>query len=132
MTNATELRPDCNTPLTPEQLMQMDGKPIWIEHDEDPKYDHVWMIWNNEIGMQHNLAGYNIFWRAYAFPPARIDREAWTAEWKDHYKSGVHAGTGAVCSSCDVWNERKTHICPFCGKAMDEDGLAMLKKRLRG
>ena len=89
MKNATEMRPDCNTadhfvdttkmvPLSPEQLREMDGKPIWIEHDEDPKYNHVWMIWNNEIGMRHNLAGYNIFWRAYAYPHAHINREAWT------------------------------------------------------
>lgn len=64
-------------PLTPEQLMEMDGRPIWIEHDADPKYNHVWMIWNNAIGMRHNLAGYNIFWRAYAYPSAHIAREAW-------------------------------------------------------
>lgn len=58
-----------NAPLTPEQLRDMDGKPIWIEHDEDPQYNHVWMIWNNEIGFRHDLAGYNIFWRAYRYSP---------------------------------------------------------------
>lgn len=57
-----------NEPLTPEQLREMDGKPVWIEHDEDPQYNHVWMIWNNEIGFRHDLAGYNIFWRAYRYP----------------------------------------------------------------
>lgn len=61
-----------------------------------------------------------------------IDPEAWTAEWENHYRSGVHAGTGAVCSSCDVWNGRKAHFCPFCGKAMTPEALAMLEKRLRG
>lgn len=74
---------------------------------------------------------YGKTWLAYAYPPAHIDREAWTSEWKDHYKSGASAGTGYVCSSCDMWNGRKSHICPSCGKAMDEDGLAMLEKRLR-
>lgn len=63
---------------------------------------------------------------------AHIDLEAWTAEWENHYRSGVHAGTGAVCSSCDVWNGRKAHFCPFCGKAMTPEALAMLEKRLRG
>lgn len=57
-----------NEPLTPEELREMDGKPVWIEHDEDPQYNHVWMIWNNEIGFRHDLAGYNIFWRAYRYP----------------------------------------------------------------
>ena len=69
---AVEFQPtitSSNEPLTPEQLRDMDGKPIWIEHDEDPQYNHVWMIWNNEIGFRHDLAGYNIFWRAYRYPP---------------------------------------------------------------
>ena len=57
-----------NEPLTPEELREMDGNPVWIEHDEDPQYNHVWMIWNNEIGFRHDLAGYNIFWRAYRYP----------------------------------------------------------------
>lgn len=118
-------------PLTLDQLREMDGKPVWAECIKkwgiaDAKED---VIAFPGFGVLHfRTAGKSV----YAYPPAHIDREAWKAEWKNHYKSGVHAGTGAVCSSCDVWNDRKTHICPFCGKAMDEDGLAMLEKRLRG
>lgn len=66
--NMSTLPQPGNEPLTPEQLREMDGKPVWIEHDEDPQYNHVWMIWNNEIGFRHDLAGYNIFWRAYRYP----------------------------------------------------------------
>lgn len=65
---ATTFPQPSNEPLTPEELREMDGKPVWIEHDEDPQYNHVWMIWNNEIGFRHDLAGYNIFWRAYRYP----------------------------------------------------------------
>lgn len=66
----------------------------------------------------------------FADSPTHIDRETLAAEWKDSYKSGVHAGDGYVCSFCDMWSGRKSHICPNCGKAMDEYGLAMLEKRL--
>ena len=124
-----------NEPLTLEQLREMDGQPVWIVRLEDNL--GWWAIVrlrndraNTDYGAYFMISDYGKAWIAYAYHPGHIDRETWTAEWKDHYKSGVHAGTGAICSSCDVWNERKTHICPFCGKAMDEDGFAMLEKRM--
>lgn len=135
-----------NEPLTLEQLRKMDGQPVWCEWllpEDRAVEDGKWfiVIVGEKTGLEIKrptdygdyflkIEDYGKTWLAYAYSPARIDREAWTAEWKDHYKSGVHAGTGAICSSCDVWNERKTHICPFCGKAMDEDGFAMLEKRM--
>lgn len=115
------------SPMTPEQLLEMDGKPIWIEHAADPKYNHVWMIWNNEIGMRHNLAGYNIFWRAYAYPPSHIDREAWKeCPWckseytiiDDDFGQPVHPKMIKFC-----WN---------CGRPLTEEAWAELEKRLRG
>lgn len=151
MENATEMRPDCNTsdhfvdttkmvPLSPEQLREMDGKPIWIEHDEDPKYNHVWMIWNNEIGMRHNLAGYNIFWRAYAYPHARINREAWEpctvcGERKcDNCLFGDYLSYMEPCRSCQDASEWKPtqKFCGECGRPLTEEAWAELEKRLRG
>lgn len=75
---------------------------------------------------------YGKTWIAYAYPPAHIDREAWTAEWKDHYRSGIKVGSGFVCSSCDMWNGEQSDICPYCGRAMSEHGFSKLEKRLRG
>ena len=125
-------------PLTLEQLREMDGRPVRMEDLTGGTLWNQWIIFERHTddgfiprgGGYFGCDSYGVKWLAYAYPPAHIDRDAWTAEWKDHYKSGVHAGTGAICSSCDVWNERKTHICPFCGKAMDEDGFAMLEKRM--
>ena len=124
-------------PLTLEQLRRMEcPTPVWaeVEGKTIEGWDSYWCLCHRgrvlapgHIMMYADSVDGVAF---YAYPPAHIDRDAWTAEWKDHYKSGVHAGTGAICSSCDVWNERKTHICPFCGKAMDEDGFAMLEKRM--
>lgn len=123
------MRRQNDEPLTPEQLMGMDGQPIWIEHDADPKYNHVWMIWSNEIGMRHNLAGYNIFWQAYAYPPVHIAREAWTAEWKrGKYPSGTHY---LYCSKCGEVNGKHSMFCPSCGRAMTPEAWSELEKRLR-
>ena len=116
--------------LTVEQLKKMDGRPIWIEHDNNPKYNHVWMIWSNEIGVKHNFAGYNIFWRAYAYKPIYINLEAWMAEWVDNDKSEEMM---CKCSKCGYpvsyfWG--KTAFCPGCGRAMTQEAYAELKKRV--
>ena len=41
--------------------------------------------------------------------------KVWMGEWHSHYKSGIHAGNGVVCSECDMWNNRAAHFCPSCG-----------------
>mgnify|MGYP005845454463 CR=1 FL=1 len=134
------MRRQSDEPLTPGQLMGMDGQPIWIEHDADPKYNHVWMIWNNEIGMRHNLAGYNIFWRAYAYPPSHIDREALRGEWQgeaDGYADGELVYDVWRCGDCGHVEETDDpdllpRFCPSCGRAMTPEAWAELEKRLRG
>lgn len=138
------------SPLKLDQLREMKGQPVWVKvlgwtdircdgwcevevRHQNTTDEYAAVAWpGSEIEDIGRTEDYGKTWLAYAYPPAHIDREAWTSEWKDHYKSGASAGTGYVCSSCDMWNGRKSHICPSCGKAMDEDGLAMLEKRLRG
>lgn len=137
--NETEMRPDCNTPLTLEQLREMEKPtPVWMESKKKTieGWGGYWclcarghIITPGLISMYADKMDGAEF---YAYQPAHIDREAWTAEWKDHYRSGIHAGSGCVCSYCDMWSGRKSHICPNCGKAMDEYGLTVLEKRLRG
>lgn len=131
------MRRQSDEPLTPEQLMGMDGQPIWIEHDADPKYNHVWMIWNNEIGMRHNLAGYNIFWRAYAYQPAHIDREAWEPCEYCNGAKYVYGQAIAVVPNGDKGQIEKEvegdfDYCPECGRPLTPEAWDMLKKRLRG
>lgn len=127
-------------PLTPEQLREKDGHPVWVEFEDGS--GGLWGIVHMAVFAQivfanglHCTIGqpyYGKTYKAYAYPPAHIDREAWTAEWVDHYRSGASAGTGYVCSACDMWNGRKSDICPSCGKAMTPEAWAMLEKRLRG
>ena len=46
--------------------------------------------------------------------------KVWRGKWHRHYKSGIHAGNGVVCSKCDMWNNRAAHFCPSCGASLAE------------
>lgn len=39
--------------------------------------------------------------------------------WETHYRSGTTVPKGVVSGCCDMWNERKTPYCPYCGATMD-------------
>lgn len=39
--------------------------------------------------------------------------------WEYKYRSGTVPQTGVVSSCCDMWNERSTDYCPWCGAKMD-------------
>lgn len=59
---------------------------------------------------------------------AHIDREAWTAEWKDFRGK-------PKCSACNrVFPEEyfQWAFCPGCGRAMKPDAWAVLEKMVRG
>ncbi len=62
-----------NDPLVLDELRQMDGQPVFIEHDILPKFNHVWVVWNNQVSddIHDGLDGYGIFWRAYRYPPIK-------------------------------------------------------------
>ena len=72
-------------------------------------------------------------------PPAHIDREAWTAEWKEY--TGADAGFH-YCSKCrqQAFNYEESgevvevfsDFCPGCGRAMTPEAWAELEKRMRG
>lgn len=56
--------------------------------------------------------------------------KVWRGEWHRHYKSGIHAGNGVVCSKCDMWNNRAAHFCPSCGAPMTDEAVQMVMERL--
>ena len=66
-------------PLTPEQLRKMDGQPVWVLDKEKPQ-DSGWTIWAEEFNDLLSEGSYGVTWIAYAYHPARIDMETWTAE----------------------------------------------------
>ena len=56
--------------------------------------------------------------------------KVWRGEWHSHYKSGIHAGNGVVCSECDMWNNRAAHFCPACGAPMTDEAVQMVMERM--
>ena len=77
-----------------------------------------------------------------AYPPAHIDREAWTAEWRELHGDKMvgldDCGEDvyrhyhySVCTSCGKGTAVKSNFCPSCGRAMTPEAWAELEKRLR-
>ena len=56
--------------------------------------------------------------------------KVWRGKWHRHYKSGIHAGNGVVCSKCDMWNNRAAHFCPSCGAPITDEAVEMVMKRM--
>lgn len=128
-------------PLTLEQLRDMDGQPVWVERNEKP-HDGKWFIVSHadiknpdktlytKEGVTYS--NYGVYFTAYAYPQAHIDREAWekcgvcdceaitfeaTDKGKYPYK-GFCIGGGAK-------------FCPWCGRPRSDKAWEALEKRLR-
>lgn len=142
-------------PLTMEQLLEMDGQPVWIMEapdwghwelsedagdyltDRDPELYGLTYPDPEGKGGLHKLG-----WIAYAYKPAHIDPEAWTAEWvengecdhKPYRVRDAEKWKKYKCSKCGYKAGRRTsqRYCPCCGRAMTPEAWAMLEKRLRG
>ena len=145
------IRRQSDEPLTPEQLMGMDNQPVWVEFEDGS--GGLWGIVHLTLFAQicfanglHCTIGkpyYGRTYKAYAYQPAHIDREAWTAEWRELHGDKMvgldDCGEDvyrhyhySVCTSCGKGTAVKSNFCPVCGKAMTPEAWAMLEKRLRG
>lgn len=137
-------------PLTIEQLREMNGQPVWVEFEDGS--GGLWGIVHISVFEQivfanglHCTIGhpyYGKVYKAYAYPPAHIDREAWAAEWEEsgecnHKPYRVRDAAKwkkYKCSKCGYKAGRlnSQNYCPSCGRAMNPESLAILEKRLRG
>lgn len=132
--------------LTVDQLRQMEGKPVLLkspwwtewcimrEHGEHEIAGDAISFTRRHYGeVCLGLSDYGKTWAAYAYPPAHIDREAWTAEWVKH-------GGYTECSKCEHWYDSpeseddgdRPRFCPGCGRAMTPEALAELERRVCG
>lgn len=127
-------------PLTLEQLQEMERPtPAWaeVEGKTIEGWDGYWCLCQNgkilapsRLVIQAECMDGVEF---YAYPPAHIDREAWTAEWI----YPVNEWNLPVCSKCgcnskDATYGHKDNFCPKCGRAMTPEAWAELEKRLMG
>lgn len=70
--------------------------------------------------------------KPFIYPPAHIDREAWTAEWIEENEWNLPKCSKCGCNSKDAQYKHKNNFCPKCGRAMTPEAWAELEKRLRG
>lgn len=138
--NATEMRPGFK-PLTLEQLMEMDGKPVWIHNLEEPDKSQ-WRLCHWDRGKYLVLQGisvrgylveeYGKSWIAYACPPAHINREEWSGcdfcqkELDDYPYIAAH-GDFSGSDTC-----YEPSYCPVCGRPLTDEAWAELEKRIGG
>lgn len=123
-------------PLTLEQLRELNGQPVWVEFEDGS--GGLWGIVHVSVFEQivfpnglHCTIGhpyYGKIYKAYAYPPAHIDREEWKPCWLCSISSGEPAKHLILPETCN--NEAK--YCPECGRPLTEEAWAVLEKRLRG
>lgn len=128
-------------PLTLEQLRKMRGKWVWLVISGEDGVTGWAFVSGHEISTffgydsdKHVVKATFSFeengkeFFAYAYPPAHIDREAWTAEWTvDEF--------GHKCSKCGEYLPSEDgdiipQFCPSCGRATTAEGLEELEKRM--
>ena len=131
-------------PLTLEQLRGMDGQPVWVDFTgSNFERPAGWFILRSIENGEAYLVGktsvykaleyYGKVWRAYTYPPAHIDREAWTAEWiYPENEFNLPRCSKCGCNSKDAQYSHKDNFCPKCGRAMTQEGRAIMENRLRG
>ena len=149
------LRPAAaDQPLTLEQLREMDGKPVWVDFTGSSfERPAGWFILRSIENGEAYLVGktsvykaleyYGKVWRAYAYPLARIDREAWepcretcrnTCMTCDHNADEVF-GDADYCKDChrySKWESSVRKFCEHCGRPKTPEAWDELEKRLRG
>lgn len=52
--------------------------------------------------------------------PAADVVEVVHGRWLKHYRSGLTVAAGFVSSCCDMWAERRSNCCPYCGAMMED------------
>ena len=116
-------------PLTLEELRGMANKPYWHVGMRENSAPPHWGILDPLLAYHPEDYDYGECWVAYAYPPARIDREAWTSEWINSIPALGAGDLETRCKSCGNLVLFETDFCPYCGKAMTEEAWAELEKR---
>lgn len=137
-------KPDFDKPLTLEQLRGMDDQPVKVKnlrYAESGLNTGVLTMYDPNDSDNGVYVGCTFFcikdygkiWLAYAYPPAHIDREAWTAEWiYPENEFNLPRCSKCGCNSKDAQYSHKDNFCPKCGRAMTQEGRAIMENRLRG
>lgn len=136
-----------NQPLTLEQLRKMDGNPVRVEFEDGS--GGLWGVIHISVFEQiifpnglHCTIGhpyYGKIYKAYAYPPAHIDREAWEPCDLCQSCGNCEHNMGYECSremelgkkNCEKF-EPASNFCWKCGRPLSGEAWAELEKQLRG
>ena len=133
------------SPLKLDQLREMNGNPVWVEFEDGS--GGLWGIVHISVFEQivfpdglHCTIGqpyYGKIYKAYAYPTAHIDREAWKPCECCNGAKYVYGQASAVVPNGDKGQIEKEvegdfDYCPECGRPLTPEAWDMLKKRLRG
>lgn len=153
---ATNLQPNCNEPLTIDQLREMDGQPVFvyvIDHsvfaDKDDDFDawglcgKSWVtVWDKKradiVNVDYDFNDLGKTWLAYRYPPVKLD------DWEPcivcrscaNCKNAFIESDMEPCESCiqsTKWDKfNPVGFCTSCGKPLTDEAKTILDKRLRG
>lgn len=133
-------------PLTLEKLRGMDGECVKVVVDGVEPLEMLALVEVPEdedcVLLRNNLGGASEFYsnddlkdacvNVYSYSPSHIDREALTSEWINSMPALGAGDLETRCKSCGNLVLFETDFCPYCGKAMTEEGWAELEKRVMG
>lgn len=145
-------------PMTLEQLRGMNGRCVKAIVDGIEPLEMLALVEAPEdedcVLLRNNLGGVSEFYsdddlredgvKVYAYPPARIDREAWEPCGRCEEKDCSNCAYGddpegrSHCKNCEGeswWRSEWTpyyDFCPWCGRPMTEHAWAKLEKRVGG
>lgn len=141
--------------LTVVQLREMDGKPVWVECLSPKRYINPpagWRILEKSVTGRFGIwegdnclveRDYGKTWIAYAYQPARIDREKWEpcehckpSEYPpDHYGPHNFPLVGAEIyfyDTDDGWEGEEINFCPWCGRPLTDETVKEFERRVYG
>lgn len=135
-------------PLTLEQLLRMDGKPVFCISLKDGRkkwrvvqsiekfVDVVKVICFTDC-KDETVASYGKTWIAYAYEPLYIDRSAWEpcrrCKTCQSCKSSICSldDKSSECYDCDhMGNYEPMGFCPWCGRPLTDAAWEMLERRI--
>ena len=137
-------------PLTLEQLLRMDGKPVFCISLKDGRkkwrvvqsiekfVDVVKVICFTDCE-DETVASYGKTWVAYAAEPPRLDRSVWEpcrrCKTCQSCKSSIFSlnDKSSGCYDCDnMGNYEPMGFCPWCGRPLTDAAWEMLERRMAG
>ena len=91
----------------------------YIRRDDAVKIAEKYGLANGSVLGRHTGLADCIASEISGLPAADV-AEVVYGRWLKHYRSGLTVAAGFVSSCCDMWAERRSNCCPYCGAKMED------------